>query len=78
MRKRVSIKSISRETLDQNLKILHFSKFRQTYIEELIQQKVQLTGQWPNDTRPHFGDDNLEMVLAKLDCLFLESCHYLF
>lgn len=78
MRKRISLKSIARESLVQNLNMLHFSKFKQAYIEELIQQKVQLTGQWPNDTRPYYHDDNLDMVLAKLDCQALDSCQYLF
>ena len=69
---------MSRERVDKNVKTLKLTKFRRMYIEELLQQKVQLTGEWPDNVRPKYNDDRLELILAKLDCLTLESYNYLF
>ena len=78
IRKKVNVRSITRSQIYNNLQTLHFRKFKLNYIEQLLQQKVTLTGEWPNGTRPKHNDDRLEMLLAKLDCLTLGSYDYLF
>ncbi len=78
IRKQTKLRTLSRERVDKNVKTLKLTKFRRMYIEELLQQKVQLTGEWPDNVRPKYNDDRLELILAKLDCLTLESYNYLF
>lgn len=77
IRKQTKLMSLSRESVDKNVKTLKLSKFRCMYIEGLLQQKVQLTGEWPDNVRPKY-DDRIDLILAKLDCLTLESYNYLF
>lgn len=72
------IQRIDRAKLANNLNVLHFAKWKSTYVEQLLQNKVSLEGTWPNGYRPGKKDDNddLERLLAKLDCISLElySC----
>ena len=78
IRNQIEVKRITRECLDINLKALYLQKYKKAYIESLIQQKVQLSGQWPDNRRPNYKDDEIELYLAKLDCLALETYNYLF
>lgn len=71
-------KSMTRERVDQNLTGLNFDMCRRAYIEMLLQEKVELTGQWPDGRRKKYHNDRLEFSLAKLDCATLESYNYLF
>lgn len=72
------IQRIDRAKLANKLNVLHFAKWKSTYVEQLLQNKVSLEGTWPNGYRPGKKDDNddLERLLAKLDCISLElySC----
>ncbi len=78
IRNQIEVKRITRECLDINLKTLYLQKYKKAYIESLIQQKVQLSGQWSDNRRPNYKDDEIEFYLAKLDCLALETYNYLF
>ncbi|MCH5192418.1 MAG: hypothetical protein J1F11_00550 [Oscillospiraceae bacterium] len=75
---RPSIQLIKREDLAKNLSALHFAKWKYLYVEKLLQNKTKLEGDWPNGCRPGQEDDNLENILAKLDCLSLEIIHRIF
>lgn len=78
IRKQTELRSITRENVDQNIKTLRLKRFRRAYVEGLLQQKVQLIGEWSDNMRPKYEDDKLEVLLARLDCLSLESYNYLF
>ena len=78
IKKQPDLRSMSRKMLACNLEKLHTQKCKRIYVEELLQKKITLTGTWPNDVRPKYNDDRLELDLAKLDCNKLESCNYLF
>lgn len=72
------IQRIDRAKLEKNLNMLHLAKWKSTYAEQLLQNKVRLEGTWSKGYRPGKMDDNddLERLLAKLDCTSLElySC----
>lgn len=78
LRRQLILNTIEREDLAQNLKKIHLQRYRRIYIETLLQNRVSLTGQWPDGARPKSVDNRLELNLAKLDCVSLDSCNYLF
>lgn len=78
LRRHLILNTMARENLEQNLKKLHFQRYKRIYVESLLQNRVSLTGQWPNGARPQFTNNRLELNLAKLDCISLNSCNYLF
>lgn len=78
IKKQPALRSMAREKLTHNMEQLHLKICKRRYVEGLLQNKVELTGQWPENVRPKYEDDKLELILAKLDCIKLESCNYLF
>ena len=78
LKKQPDLRSITRVKLTENLEKLYCSKNKCIYIEELLQKKVELTGNWPDDVRPKSNNDKLERLLAELDCVKLGCCNYLF
>lgn len=71
-----NIQHIDRARLETELNKLHFTKWKRLYAEQLLHTKTKLVGVWPSGHRPGQEDDDLEGILAKLDCLSLEfySC----
>lgn len=67
-----------RAQLEDNLKIVHFNRIKYKYLERLLLQNVELKGTWSDDIRPQYEDDRVNHALAKLDCMKLDSCDYLF
>lgn len=72
------MKHMERTQLESNLKHIHFSRIRYKYLEQLLMENIELTGKWSDDIRPQYADDRVNYTLAKLDCLKLDSCDYLF
>lgn len=72
------LRNMSRETLVANLEALHLERSKICYIEGLIQNKLELRGDWPDGIRPSNENDRLEYCMAKLDCLKIETYNYLF
>ena len=62
------IESLSRPVLMENLKQHTTPRWRRAYVESLLQNKVKLTDNWPDKTRPQYNDDELNYNLMKLDC----------
>lgn len=67
-----------RAQLENNLKRVHFNRIKYKYLERLLLQNVELKGMWSDDIRPQYEDDRVNHALAKLDCMKLDSCDYLF
>lgn len=78
LRRQLILHTMTRENLAQNLEELHLQRYARIYVEMLLQNRVSLTGQWPDGARPRFMDNRIELNLAKLDCASLDSCNYLF
>lgn len=74
----VEMKYMRRTQLESNLRKLHFDRIKYKYLEQLLLENIELTGKWPEDIRPQYKDDRVNYTLAKLDCLKLDSCDYLF
>ncbi|MBE7055538.1 MAG: NACHT domain-containing protein [Ruminococcaceae bacterium] len=73
VKKQPDFLTISRKDLSYQLRRLHTTKWKSTYVDILLQKNVILTGEWPNETRPASGNDDLIRKLAKLDCNGLEN-----
>ena len=67
------LRKISREDLSQNLEHLSHAKCKCAYIDFLAQNKVHLFGEWPDNMRPKYEDDELTLKLARLDCVGLTN-----
>lgn len=74
----VEMKHMRRTQLESNLKCIYFDRTRYKYLERLLLQKIELIDEWPDEVRPQYRDDRVNHTLAKLDCIKLESCDYLF
>lgn len=72
------MKHMERSQLENNLEHIHFNRIRHKYLELLLMDNTELTGKWSKDIRPWYLDDRVDYTLAKLDCLKLDSCDYLF
>ena len=74
IRKQPPVATLDRAALETNLKRkLNGVRFKKHYMEELVERKVKLTGEWPSGHRPSMRRDDLEHLLAILDCGDLEN-----
>lgn len=74
----VEIKHMHRTQLESNLESIYFDRTKHKYLELLLLQNIELMGRWSEDVRPQYSDDRVNHVLAKLDCVKLDTCDYLF
>lgn len=74
----VEIKHMQRTQLESNLKSIYFNRMKHKYLELLLLQNIELMGMWSDNIRPQYRDDRVNHVLAKLDCMKIDSCDYLF
>ena len=73
-----NVESLSRSDLVMNLEKHTTPRWRREYVDSLIQNKVQLTDDWPSGKRPQFDDDELVYKLMKLDCADLSDLRKVF
>ena len=74
IKKHTCVDELDRSELEKNLKwYLLWDTFRIRYLEELIERKVRLTGEWNDGLRPKMFQDDLDRLLAILDCADLEN-----
>ncbi len=75
VKKQPAVKKMSRQELEENLNKLNTQKWKDVYVEFLLQNKVSLTGEWEDNRRPEVESDELVLKLARLDCMDLENLH---
>ena len=74
LRKQLPVTTLDRSVLASNLKKhLRNSRFKRQYLEDLIERKVKLTGEWPGGERPEMRRDDVERLLAILDCAGIDN-----
>ena len=74
LRKQLPVTTLDRSVLASNLeKHLQSSRFKRRYLENLIERKVKLTGEWPEGKRPKMRRDDVERLLAILDCAGIDN-----
>lgn len=73
-----NLKHMQRIDLENNLDNIHFDSIRHKYLDLLLLHRVELEGVWQDGGRPEYSDDRVNHVLAKLDCMKLNACDYLF
>ena len=74
LRKQLPVTTLDRSVLASNLeKHLQSSRFKRRYLENLIERKVKLTGEWPGGERPEMRRDDVERLLAILDCAGIDN-----
>ena len=61
-------KKMTREQFCNNIEKLRTKKYKNKYFDILIQNKVILTGEWPDKCQPKLKNDELIYKLSKLDC----------
>ena len=71
------MKVISRKRVEENLSKIRRQKWKRQYISNLLHNKVELTGEWAKESRVAC-DDELEFLLAKLECVKNDSLSYWF
>lgn len=69
---------MQRKELEIILKNIRFNRLKYKYVDLLLLQHIELIGEWTGTERPQYSDDRINHVLAKLDCIKLDSCDYLF
>ncbi len=69
---------MQRRELENILGNIRFSRLKYKYVDMLLLQHTELIGEWTGTVRPQYRDDRVNHVLAKLDCIKLDSCDYLF
>lgn len=67
------LKRISRSELTKNLNDFNTTQYKQKYVDMLLQKKVELINNWPDNVRPNFSDDELVYKLAVLDCMNIKN-----
>lgn len=74
LRHQLPVTSLDRSVLASNLQ-QHLPKasFQKRYLEDLVERKVKLTGEWPEGERPEMRRDDLERLLAILDCAGIDN-----
>ena len=74
LRHQLPVTSLDRSVLASNLQ-QHLPKasFQKRYLEDLVERKVKLTGEWPGGERPEMGRDDVERLLAILDCAGIDN-----
>ena len=74
LRKQLPVTTLDRSVLASNLEEhLESSRFKRRYLENLIERKVKLIGEWPEGERPKMRRDDLERLLAILDCAGIDN-----
>lgn len=58
---------LNRNILESHLAQLNSNKTKVKYLQELDDNNVELIGRWNDDIRPYAEDDELSIILAKLD-----------
>ena len=74
LRKQLPVTTLDRSVLASNLEEhLQSSRFKRRYLKNLIERKVKLTGEWPGGKRPEMRRDDVERLLAILDCAGIDN-----
>ena len=68
-KERTDVSNISCKKLEDNLKKLHSPRVARLYIDTLLRNGVKLTGTWSKNARPKTGDEQVDLLLARLECL---------
>jgi hypothetical protein len=53
-----------------------FDLSREEYVDKLLENEVEIVGEWCNGTRPYFSSDTLDFKLAKLDSMNIEHLQH--
>ena len=74
LQKKLCVDELERSELETNME-QHWlwDMFKKRYLEELIERKVKLTGEWTDGLRPETHQDDLDRLLAILDCADIEN-----
>lgn len=79
IRKNIAVNScMQRKELENILGNICFNRLKYKYVDMLLLQHTELIGEWTDTDRPQYRDDRVNHILAKLDCIKLDSCDYLF
>lgn len=74
LRRQLPVTTLDRSMLITNMEThLPDSSHKKRYLEELVERKVKLTGEWPDGLRPKMRRDDAERLLAILDCGDIEN-----